>query len=62
MVGNMKQLLVSDMATEMYVPYCQANEVLPVRSMSVVMSTEPDPRENRDLAAGPAYTAPEAVA
>ena len=28
-VGNIKQTLVSDMPTEMYVPYRQANEVLP---------------------------------
>ena len=43
-VGNIKQSLVSDMPTEMYVPYRQANEVLPVRAMSVVMRTEVDPR------------------
>jgi hypothetical protein len=39
-VGNVKQPLVTDMATEMYVPYRQANEVLPVRTMSVVMRSE----------------------
>ena len=44
LVGNVKQSLVTDMATEMYVPYRQANEVLPVRTMSVVMRTEVDPR------------------
>jgi putative ABC transport system permease protein len=43
-VGNIKQTLVSDMPTEMYVPYRQANEVLPVRAMSIVMRTEVDPR------------------
>jgi putative ABC transport system permease protein len=43
-VGNVKQTLVTDMPTEMYVPYRQANEVLPVRMMSVVMRTEADPR------------------
>jgi putative ABC transport system permease protein len=43
-VGNIKQSLVSDMPTEMYVPYRQANEVLPVRAMSVVVRTEVDPR------------------
>ncbi len=43
-VGNIKQTLVSDMPTEMYVPYRQANEVLPVRNMSFVMRTEVDPR------------------
>ena len=42
-VGNVKQSLVTDMATEMYVPYRQANEVLPVQTMSVVMRTEVDP-------------------
>jgi putative ABC transport system permease protein len=43
-VGNVKQSLVTDMPTEMYVPYRQANEVLPVRTMSVVLRTEVDPR------------------
>jgi putative ABC transport system permease protein len=43
-VGNVKQSLVTDMPTEMYVPYRQANEVLPVQTMSVVMRTEVDPR------------------
>jgi putative ABC transport system permease protein len=42
-VGNVKQSLVTDMPTEMYVPYRQANEVLPVQAMSVVMRTEVDP-------------------
>jgi len=42
-VGNVKQTLMTDVATEMYVPYRQANEVLPVRTMSVVMRTEVDP-------------------
>jgi putative ABC transport system permease protein len=42
-VGNVKQSLVTDTLTEMYVPYRQANEVLPVRTMSVVMRTEGDP-------------------
>lgn len=41
-VGNVKQSLVTDMPTEMYVPYRQANEVLPVRTMSIVMRTEVD--------------------
>ena len=36
-VGNVKQSLVTDMPTEMYVPYRQANEVLPVRNMSFVL-------------------------
>ena len=43
-VGNVKQSLVSDMPTEFYVPYRQANELLPVRTMSVVLRTEVDPR------------------
>jgi putative ABC transport system permease protein len=43
-VGNVKQSLVTDVPTEMYVPYRQANEVLPVQMMSVVMRTEVDPR------------------
>ncbi len=43
-VGNVKQTLVADMPTEMYIPYRQANEVLPVRAMSIVMRTEVDPR------------------
>ena len=43
-VGNVKQSLVADMPTEFYVPYRQANEVLPVRTMSVVLRTELDPR------------------
>jgi len=43
-VGNVKQTLVSDMPTEMYVPFRQANELLPVRNMSFVMRTEVDPR------------------
>ena len=42
-VANVKQSLVTDMPTEMYVPYRQANEVLPVQTMSVVMRTEVDP-------------------
>jgi putative ABC transport system permease protein len=42
-VGNVKQTLVSDMPTEMYVPYRQANEVLPVQTMSVVIRTGADP-------------------
>jgi len=42
-VGNVKQSLVTDTATEMYVPYRQANEVLPVQMMSVVLRTGADP-------------------
>ena len=43
-VGNVKQSLVTDSPSEMYAPYRQANEVLPVRTMSVVMRTEVDPQ------------------
>lgn len=43
-VANIKQSLVADMPTEFYVPYRQANEVLPVRVMSVLLRTEVDPR------------------
>ena len=42
-VGNVKQSLVSDSSSEMYVPYRQANVVLPVRTMSVVVRTGYDP-------------------
>ena len=42
-VGNVKQSLVTDSPTEMYVPYRQANEVLPVQTMSVVLRTGADP-------------------
>jgi predicted permease len=42
-VGDVKQSLVSDSTSEMYVPFRQANEVLPVRSMSVVVRTAYDP-------------------
>jgi putative ABC transport system permease protein len=41
--GDMKQSLVSDSSSEMYVPFRQANVVLPVRSMSVVVRTAYDP-------------------
>jgi len=43
-VGNVKQSLVTDMPTEFYVHYRPANEVLPVRIMSVLLRTEVDPR------------------
>jgi putative ABC transport system permease protein len=42
-VGDVKQSLVSDTSTEMYVPYRQANLVLPVRNLSVVLRTSYDP-------------------
>lgn len=41
--GDVKQSLVSDSSSEMYVPYRQANVVLPVRQMSVVVRTAYDP-------------------
>jgi putative ABC transport system permease protein len=43
-VGDVKQTLATDVATEMYVPFRQANELLPVRMMSVVMRTGADPQ------------------
>jgi len=42
-IGDLKQSLVSDTSTEMYVPYRQADQVLPVRNMSVVLRTSYDP-------------------
>jgi putative ABC transport system permease protein len=42
-VGDVKQSLVSDAAGEMYVPFRQANQVLPVRFMSVVLRTRGNP-------------------
>ncbi|HEY2858835.1 MAG TPA: ABC transporter permease [Terracidiphilus sp.] len=41
--GNVKQSLVSDSSSEMYIPFRQANAVLPVRQMSVVVRTAYDP-------------------
>jgi putative ABC transport system permease protein len=43
-VGDMKQNLASDPASEMYIPYRQANGVLPVFSLSLVLRTAADPR------------------
>lgn len=42
-VGNMKQSLVADTPTEMYLPFRQANALLPVNIMSLVLRTEVDP-------------------
>jgi putative ABC transport system permease protein len=42
-VGNIKQSLVADTPTEMYLPFRQANELLPIQNMSVVVRTEVDP-------------------
>ncbi|HEY1336560.1 MAG TPA: ABC transporter permease, partial [Bryobacteraceae bacterium] len=43
-VGDMKQNLATDGKSEMYVPYRQANAVLPVFALSVVLRTEQEPR------------------
>ncbi len=42
-VGNIKQTLVADTPTEMYLPFRQANQLLPVNAMSIVLRTEVDP-------------------
>lgn len=42
-VGEVKQSLASESAAEMYVPYRQADQVLPVVAMSVVVRTTGDP-------------------
>jgi putative ABC transport system permease protein len=43
-VGDMKQNLATDPQAEMYVPYRQANAVLPVYTLSLVLRTAADPR------------------
>jgi putative ABC transport system permease protein len=43
-VGDMKQNLATDPAAEMYLPYRQANAILPVFSLSLVLRTAGDPR------------------
>ncbi len=43
-VGDMKQNLATDAKEEMYLPYRQADTVLPVFALSVVLRTENDPR------------------
>lgn len=43
-VGNVRQSLASDAATEMYVPFRQADQVLPVYTLSMVLQTEGDPK------------------
>jgi len=45
-VGDVKQSLVADAAGEMYVPFRQADQVLPVRLMSVVLRTHGDPMQS----------------
>jgi putative ABC transport system permease protein len=42
-VGDVKQGLAAEPPSEMYVPYRQANEVLPVTFLSVVLRTDADP-------------------
>jgi putative ABC transport system permease protein len=42
-VSDVKQSLVSESSSEMYVPYRQANKVLPVFALSVVVRTSGDP-------------------
>jgi putative ABC transport system permease protein len=52
-VGDVKQSLASEAPTEMYVPYRQANQVLPVFGLSLVLRTSNDPRSMvSSLAAG----------
>jgi len=43
MVADVKQSLASESSTEMYVPYRQADKVLPVTAMSMVVRTAGDP-------------------
>jgi predicted permease len=45
-VGDVKQSLVADAAGEMYVPFRQADQVLPVRLMSMVLRTQGDPMQS----------------
>lgn len=42
-VGDVKQSLASESSTEMYVPYRQADRVLPIFAMSLVVRTMGDP-------------------
>ena len=42
-VADVKQALGSDSSTEMYVPYRQADQVLPVGAMSIAVRTTGDP-------------------
>ena len=42
--GDMKQNLATDPAAEMYMPFRQANKLLPVFAMSLVLRTAGDPR------------------
>jgi putative ABC transport system permease protein len=42
-VGNVKQSMVADTPAEMYIPFRQANQLLPINIMSIVLRTEVDP-------------------
>ncbi len=42
-VGDMKQSLAAEARSEMYIPYRQADSLLPIFSMSIVMRTAGDP-------------------
>ncbi len=42
-VGNVRQSLVADTPTEMYLPFRQANALLPINIMSLLIRTEVDP-------------------
>jgi len=42
-VGNIKQSLVADTPTEMYLPFRQANQLLPMNTISIVLRSEVDP-------------------
>ncbi len=42
-VGDVKQALATDSQAEMYLPYRQANQVLPVFGLSIVLRTSGDP-------------------
>lgn len=51
-VGDVKQSLASEAPTEMYVPYRQADKVLPVFGLSLVLRTSNDPRSLAGSLAG----------
>jgi putative ABC transport system permease protein len=42
-IGEVKQALASESAAEMYLPYRQADQLLPVAAMSIVVRTTSDP-------------------
>lgn len=44
-VGDMKQSLASEAPSEMYVPYRQADSLIPIFTMSLVMRTAKDPHQ-----------------